>query len=57
MLNIDIANPDPISDSKIAVTPNTSAPYPGDDIPNIKAKIPSINKRDVRIGFEKNFII
>ena len=60
MLNVGIPNPDPINERRIAITPNTSAPYPGDDIPNIKAKMPSINNRDVITGFEislRNWIL
>ena len=33
MLSVEIVNPDQISESKIAITPNTSAPYPGEEIP------------------------
>ena len=56
MLKNGMENPDPIRERSIAITPKTSAPNPGEDIPNIIAKIPSINKREVRIGFERNFI-
>ena len=57
MLNVEIPNPDPINESKIAMTPNTSAPYPGAEIPIITAKIPNMRRRDVRIGSEINFMI
>jgi hypothetical protein len=57
MLNVEMLNPDPISDSRIAITPNTSAPYPGVEIPMNNAKIPSISNNEVRIGFEISFNI
>ena len=55
MLNSGILNPDPIKDNNIAIIPKTSAPNPGEDIPKINAKIPSINNNDCSIGFDKNF--
>ena len=57
MLNVERANPEPISERRIAITPNTSAPYPGDEIPKIKAKIPIINRSEVSIGFEMSLRI
>ena len=52
MLNVESANPEPMSASRIAITPNTSAPYPGDEMPKINAKIQSIKRSEVSIGFE-----
>jgi hypothetical protein len=54
MLNSEIANPEPIRDKRIAMTPTTSAPKPGEDIPKIRAKMPKMRSNEVRIGLEIN---
>ena len=50
-----ILNQDPSNDNNMAITPNISAPRPGVEIPNNRAKIPKIKSNEVRIGFDNSF--